>query len=269
MIKEDPEAETKPTNAPVRNQPINYTVKSGDTLSSIATKFNISLNTLLWENNLNLRSTLSIGKELTILPTSGISHTVSSGETLSSIARKYGTTSDKIAQYNNINNHIIQKKQELIIPGGSKQVTVASVAKPKISSIKKVFTPAPTTSVTSSRSGFLWPAAARTITQYYNWRHKGLDIGAPTGTAIYASESGTVERSGWSTGYGYNILINHGNGYKTVYAHASKLYVKTGQTVSKGQVIMAMGSTGWSTGPHLHFEIRVNGVKKNPLSYIK
>ena len=117
--------------------------------------------------------------------------------------------------------------------------------------------------------GFVWPAGVRRISQYYSWRHTGLDIAGPTGTNIYAMDSGVVTFSGVSNGYGYNILVDHGNGMKTRYAHASKLYVEKGETVTKGQVIMAMGSTGWSTGPHLHFEVIVNGAKKNPLSYIK
>ena len=114
-----------------------------------------------------------------------------------------------------------------------------------------------------------WPTVGHRITQYYSWRHTGLDIANKTGTPLYASEGGTVDYSGWSNGYGYNVLINHGGGKKTRYAHASKLYVKKGDVVSKGEAIAAMGSTGWSTGPHIHFEVIINGVKKNPLNYIK
>ena len=112
-----------------------------------------------------------------------------------------------------------------------------------------------------------------TITSRFGWRnsgnHTGLDIAAPTGTAIHAAASGKVIASGWSTGgYGYHIIIDHGNGVHTLYGHCSKLYVKEGQTVSQGDVIGAVGSTGNSTGPHLHLEVRVNGAKYNPQYYV-
>ena len=96
-----------------------------------------------------------------------------------------------------------------------------------------------------------------------------MDIAAKTGTAIYAADAGTVESVGWGTGYGNQIVINHGGGKKTRYAHLSKFYAKKGDIVSKGQTIAAMGSTGWSTGPHLHFEVIINGRKYNPLNYIR
>lgn len=112
-----------------------------------------------------------------------------------------------------------------------------------------------------------------TITSRFGYRwgrmHEGVDIAAPRGTPIVASDSGKVSFSGWRSGYGYCVMINHGNGYQTLYGHASKLYVKAGQSVKKGQKIAAVGSTGRSTGPHLHFEVRVKGVAKNPLKYIK
>ena len=124
-----------------------------------------------------------------------------------------------------------------------------------------------------------WPCPASSrITSQYGYRilfgvrdfHTGIDIGASTGTNIVAGESGTVILAsyGWNGGYGNYIIVNHGNGLTTRYAHASKLYVSVGQTVSRGQVIGAVGSTGNSTGPHLHFEVRQNGSHKNPLNYL-
>ena len=99
--------------------------------------------------------------------------------------------------------------------------------------------------------------------------HRGLDIAAPTGTPIYAAAAGTVVSSGWSdNGFGYCILISHGNGVQTLYAHCSDLYVSAGEYVSQGEHIAAVGSTGWSTGPHLHLEIRVNGSVVNPQYYL-
>ena len=124
---------------------------------------------------------------------------------------------------------------------------------------------------------FRWPTSGR-ITSYFGGRkspggigstnHKGIDIAAPRGTPVYAADGGTVTYSGWMSGYGYTIRIDHGNGYVTYYAHNSSLVAKVGQHVYKGQQIAKVGSTGNSTGNHCHFEIRYNGVAKNPLNYL-
>jgi len=115
----------------------------------------------------------------------------------------------------------------------------------------------------------IWPTQGYRITQYYSWRHFAVDIANKRGTPIYATDTGVIQYVGWSIGYGYNIIIDHGGSKKTRYAHLSKFYVKTGQKVGKGESIGAMGSTGWSTGPHLHFEVIINGRKHNPLNYIR
>ena len=124
---------------------------------------------------------------------------------------------------------------------------------------------------------FRWPCSGR-ITSYFGGRkspggigstnHKGIDIAAPRGTPVYAADGGTVTYSGWMSGYGYTIRIDHGNGYVTYYAHNSSLVAKVGQHVYKGQQIAKVGSTGNSTGNHCHFEVRYNGVAKNPLNYL-
>ena len=114
-----------------------------------------------------------------------------------------------------------------------------------------------------------WPTVGHRITQYYSWRHRAVDIANKTGTSIYAADAGTINVVGWGKGYGNQIVINHGGGKKTRYAHLSKFYVKRGQKVGKGETIAAMGSTGWSTGPHVHFEVIINGKKYNPLNYTK
>lgn len=250
-----------------------YTVQAGDSFSSIADKFNISVNTILWQNNLSERSTIRPGDTLEILPTSGVLHKVKSGETLGSIAQKYGIDANVIVTYNNlVDAGTIKINQQLIIPGARVsvpyKVPATSVARgsTQVAPITKLFIPPKSQ---SSGSGLFWPAGVKRISQYYSWRHKALDIAGPTGTAVYAADSGTVTYSGWTKGYGNNIIIDHGNGMKTRYGHASKLFVAKGDVVVKGQTIMAMGSTGWSTGPHVHFEVNVNGVLKNPLSYVK
>ena len=128
-------------------------------------------------------------------------------------------------------------------------------------------------SISASGVGFIRPVTGGTITSPFGYRssgfHKGLDIALSTGSPIYASAAGTVTFSGWnSTGYGYLVIIDHGNGFQTYYAHCSALYVSTGQYVSQGQTIAAVGSTGNSTGPHLHLEVRINGVCQNPQNYL-
>lgn len=257
-----------------RKESINYVVKPGETVTHVANKFGISVETILWENDLGPRSLIRPGDELVILPMTGVSHKVASGDTIGKIAKKYDISEEKIIEYNNLFDvSDIKVGQDLLIPEGRKVSPYVAPstsyvrATPSSSGITKLFIP-PQASA-SQTSGMVWPAGVRRISQYYSWRHTGLDIAGPTGTAIYAAEGGTVEYSGWSNGYGYNVLINHNNGYKTRYAHHSKLYVSKGDQVVKGQTIAAMGSTGWSTGPHLHFEVIVSGVKKNPLSYIK
>ncbi|MDD4271639.1 MAG: M23 family metallopeptidase, partial [Patescibacteria group bacterium] len=114
-----------------------------------------------------------------------------------------------------------------------------------------------------------WPTVGARLTQYFSWRHYAIDIANKTGTPIYACDAGVVEVAGWGTGYGNQIVIDHGGGRKSRYAHMSKFYVGKGEVVKKGEAIGLMGSTGWSTGPHLHFEYIINGVKYNPLNYLK
>ena len=124
----------------------------------------------------------------------------------------------------------------------------------------------------TSNGMFMRPVSGGTITSKYGARssgfHTGLDIAVPTGTPVYAAAAGTVVKAGWYGGYGYLVVIDHGNGYQTYYAHNSSLCVSAGQSVSKGQNISYSGSTGNSTGPHLHFEVRINGATQNPQSYI-
>lgn len=124
---------------------------------------------------------------------------------------------------------------------------------------------------------FIWPVNGP-ITSPFGWRnhpiygrqilHSGMDIGVPTGTPVHAADGGTVILSGWVSGYGYTVVIDHGNGFSTLYAHNSEVIVSSGQSVSQGQAIAYAGSTGNSTGPHVHFEVRVNGEPQNPLNYL-
>jgi murein DD-endopeptidase MepM/ murein hydrolase activator NlpD len=249
-----------------RTEIIEYEIQSGDTVSSIAYKFSLKTNTVLWANNLSSFSLIRPGNTLIILPTDGVLHTVKSGENLSYLAQRYNVSSQEISDYNNIRANTIAINQKLIIPGATRlrapvqTIAVSPTPTPRPSS------PAPTPSIDGKMA---WPTEGHRITQYFSWRHNGLDVANKTGTAIYAAEAGVIEFSGWSTGYGNNIIIDHGGGKKTRYAHMSRMFVVVGQRVARGEHIAAMGSTGWSTGPHLHFEVIINGVRQNPLNYLR
>lgn len=257
---------------PKRKNVIYHTVQSGETISSIANSFGLNVNTILWANNLSERSLIRPGDKLTILPQNGVMYTVVKGDTVGKIARKYGIGENLLISENNLGNSIAIG-QKIIIPGG-RLITNTSVASQTSKtnnytgiSVIKDLVKAPANKV--SGGSMLWPTVGHRITQYYSWRHTGLDVANKVGTPLYAAAAGKVEFAGWSNGYGYNVVINHGGGKKTRYAHASKLFVKVGQSVDRGENIAAMGSTGWSTGSHIHFEVIVNGVKYNPLNYVK
>ncbi len=263
--------EIKPeaTTAIVRTEIVEYEIKSGDTVSSIAQKFGLKTNTILWANNLSSFSLIRPGNNLKILPTDGVLHTVKRGENLSYLAQRYNVSSQEIANYNNVRADSLAINQDLIIPGASRLRAPAPT--PTRSPTPTVSpSPTPTPTPAPSVSGkMVWPTEGHRITQYFSWRHNGLDVANKTGTPIYAAEAGVIEYVGWSTGYGNNILIDHGGGKKTRYAHMSRMFVSAGQSVGRGAHIAAMGSTGWSTGPHLHFEVIVNGVRQNPLNYLR
>ncbi len=252
-----------------RDKIITYTVQRGDSISTIARKFGIKVKTILWENNLSSYSIIRPGDKLRILPIDGVTHKVKNGENLSYIAKKYDTEAKEILKANKLADASYLKiGQELLIPNGKK---ITTTYKPKtysgFTAIQKIVKAPNSTNITANKMA--WPTVGHRITQYFSWRHNGLDIANKIGTPIYAADAGVVEFAKWGRGYGMEILINHGGGKKTRYAHLSKFFVKKGQKVSKGETIGAMGSTGWSTGPHIHFEVIINGKRYNPLNYIK
>lgn len=251
-----------------RTSMVTYTVSEGDTVSRIADDFGLSIETVLWANKLTVRSYIRPGDVLAIPPIDGVLHTVKKGDTVQKLAQYYRTEATDIISWNKLGESAaLSLGESLMIPGG----TVPAPPVRRVSPPSTLFTgvrPADAANVPAGDK-MLWPTAATKVTQYFGWRHTGLDIGGPTGTAIYAAADGIVEYSGWSRGYGNNVVVNHGNGTKTRYAHNSKHFVSKGDQVTKGQTITAMGSTGRSTGPHVHFEVMVNGVFKNPLSYIR
>jgi murein DD-endopeptidase MepM/ murein hydrolase activator NlpD len=249
-----------------------YTVVGGDTVYSIAKRFNVTANTIIWENSLNKYGFIKLGQELTILSTTGITYKVKKYDTIGKIANKYDVSESEIMKLNKIASATsLQIGQDLIIPGGRK---VAAPAPVKTTTQVARYEPTEqktTVAIASIKSStdLLWPGSCSTISQYYHWRHHGIDIACKLGTPIYAAEDGVIGKTGWSTGYGKRITVTHGNSLTTLYAHLTKIYVQPGEAVNRGDVIGAMGSTGWSTGSHLHFEVRVGNSKKNPLNYIK
>ncbi|NTU98999.1 peptidoglycan DD-metalloendopeptidase family protein [Candidatus Falkowbacteria bacterium] len=278
----------KNETAPVRTEITNYTVEQGDTISTIAKKFDIGVNTILWQNNLNAYSVIRPGDVLSILPVSGVVHTVASGESLKLIASKYDIDEQKISETNNISDSgHLKIGQKLIIPGGRKDAFTPEKKKSStgLALIKDLIVPKnnkvvkapyeddekkiPKDSTPPVGNKMAWPTSGYRITQYYSWRHYAIDVADHIGTPLYAADAGVIETAGWGKGYGNQIVINHGGGKKTRYAHLSKFYVKVGDQVDKGETIGAMGSTGWSTGSHLHFEVIINGVKYNPLNYVR
>jgi murein DD-endopeptidase MepM/ murein hydrolase activator NlpD len=258
-------------SVPERSGKISYTVKSGDTASTIAQKFGISVNTILWANNLTAHSYIRPGDELIIPPMTGVLHIVARGENLSYISKYYGIDSSKILEASHVSDpNQISVGQELMIPGGAEQGnTVASKSVPGSRSSSNVITAPKESSKPVYGTKMNWPTEGHTITQYYSARHNGLDIANKLGTPIYAADAGKVETASWNNGgYGNQIVINHGGGKTTRYGHLSAFAVKVGDVVTKGQYIGAMGSTGRSTGSHVHFEVMFNGVRYNPLNYL-
>ncbi len=272
-------------NGSGRKDSVQYTVVSGDSLNSIATKFGVNVTTILWENNLTVRSKLKLGQVLNIPPASGVMYTIKKGDNLGKIAKIYGANMGDIVAFNNLasDGHDLRVGERIMIPGGIKQETKVAVSKPVAKNGKKYFTQEqvygevitpPSSGQSPSASGFVWPTASHMITQYFGWKHHALDIAGPFETPTYAAKAGVVEKAqcGWNNGYGCVIIIDHGNGIKTLYGHHARLLVSPGDQVETGQTIGLMGNTGnvrGITGIHVHFEVIVNGARVNPLGYVR
>lgn len=257
---------------PARTAVLSYIVEPGDVIGKIAAQYGVSVETILWENNLSERTLIRPGDSLKILPVDGVEHAVKAGDTVSKIAKAYGADQEKIVAFNKLQKDggDIVVGETLIVPGGRKQAPRPPAIASAPARFRGVAAPPPSVEAPAG-SGYLWPTSVRRMTQYFNWRHAGVDIAGPVGTPVYASRAGTVVKSqcGWSGGYGCHIVIDHGDGVKTLYAHNSENYVAVGESVAQGQTISAMGSTGRSTGPHVHFEVWVKNVKQNPLKYVR
>lgn len=266
-----------------RLQVVTYVVQPGDTVFDIAARFGLSPETIVWSNREAINDApwlIRPGLELFILPEDGVYHTVREGESVESIAAKYGV--EAAALYNQWNNlrpgDQLMEGQLLVVPGGRGD---------DVSWTPPPLYPAPgpagysygvcsgaTVSGPGANGWFILPTGSPYVSGWYfhdprNPTHIGLDYGCRSGDPIYAADSGVVTIAGWNGGYGIMVEINHGNGFTTRYAHLREgsLVVGCGHTVYQGDRIGACGSTGWSSGAHLHFEVRYGGVPQDPLAY--
>lgn len=247
-----------------------YVVQDGDSISVIASSHGVSVDTILWANGLTRKSAIKPGMTLVILPVSGVRHTVKKGETLAGIAKSFSADKEDIAAYNGLDSGVgLIAGSELIIPGGEAPATVVkkSTNTKTATRIKTGGSMGAVIAVgdTSRSSSFSNPVPAGRLTQrIHGWN--GVDIAAPSGSPVLAAAAGTVIVSrvgGWNGGYGTYVVIDHGDGTQTLYAHNSTNTVSVGQKVTKGQNIGTVGNTGNSTGNHLHFEVR---GAKNPFA---
>lgn len=261
---DDPGIDTQ-ISSKVRDSIIEYTVQDGDTVTTIASKFGVSTDTVRWENDLS-GDKIKVGATLKILPVTGVAHVVAKGDTVYSIAKRYDADPQAIVDFpfnsfTNDETFELAIGQTVFVPDGVMPTAIAATPR------ARQMTPDAGTVTASGQ--FVWPTQG-TITQRFSWYHPGIDIANDAEPLDVAADSGRVLYAGWDTsGYGNMILIDHGNGFETRYAHLSQFMVVSGQTVQRGQVIGKMGSTGHSTGPHTHFEIILNGVHVNPLNYLK
>jgi len=238
-----------------RTEVLTYTVQSGDTLWGIAAEFGLDVDTLRWSNEALARNPdlLTPGDDLTILPVIGAYHTVAPGETLADIAAQYGVAEVDISNYpsNDLSSpDALTVGQKLIVPNGRRDLVI----------------PAPSL---DEAYPLAWPIVG-TVTQGYGPEHLAVDIGSAYGANVYAAADGTVIHAQWArTGYGFTVIIDHGNNRQTLYSHLKGALVQPGQAVSRGEIIGAVGSTGNSTGPHVHFEVRQDGERVNPFDYLR
>lgn len=265
-----------------RSEVITYTVKQGDSIFTIATQFNLSPATVVWSNREALKDApwlIQPGITLFILPVDGVYHTVRAGETLDGIAAEYEV--DSAALYNQWNDleedQEVKEGQLLVVPGGKGEEVAWKPPEPGYATTgTSQYSYGVCSGISFTGPGangwFTLPTGRRRVSGWYfhdprNPTHIGLDYTCQLGDPIYAADNGVVTIAGWNGGYGVLARISHGNGFTTRYAHLSELAVGCGQAVRQGDIIGYCGSTGWSTGAHLHFEIRKNGVPQDPQAY--
>jgi murein DD-endopeptidase MepM/ murein hydrolase activator NlpD len=256
---------------------VDYTVQPGDSLFSIAKSYNIKPETVLWANYDVLQDSpdsLRVGQVLKIPPVDGVYYQLQAGDTLDSVAQKFSAASDDILNYPgnriDLTDPEVKPGDYVMVPGGQRALvqwiipTIARGASGTANVGQAACGDGPVGS-----GAFVWPAPNHYLSgNDYSSSHLGIDIAAVEGTTVFAADSGVVTiASGdgsWNHGYGNLIMIDHGNGYVTVYGHLSAVYAHTCQGVARGQTIGLSGNTGNSFGAHLHFEVRLNGGFVDP-----
>lgn len=282
------------TDAPVRSrlEVSEYVVQLGDTLFGIAERFSLRPETLLWANQYVLGDnphSIRPGQKLAILPVDGVYHRWSAGEGLNGVARFYGVQPDVIVNWpgNQLDpatlgdyaHPNIAPGTWLVVPGGRREFVNWSLPPGGIPrenpGAGKILGPGACSGEVQGIIGsgaFIWPTDSHIVSGFEyapSANHPGIDLTGREGDSVYASDHGVVVYAGWNRyGYGNVVVINHGNGWQTLYAHLSTYYVSCGQGLYQGAVLGLVGSTGNSTGPHLHFEMMYNGVKVNPHDYL-
>jgi len=255
---------------------VEYTVARGDAVFGIAKAHNIKPETLLWANYDTLQDSpdsLRVGQKLNIPPTDGVYYKWQAGDTLDSIAKEYKASVDDILNWpgNNIDltNPDIKPLTYVMVPGGQReffQWTIPSVARGNSTGTASIGGTACGAGPVGS-TAFIWPTGNHYLSGNDFWSgHLGIDLAAGEGAPVWAADSGvvTIAQGGWNGGYGNVVMIDHGNGYITVYGHLSQINVVPCMSVYSGQLIGLAGSTGNSTGAHLHFEIRLGSVNQTP-----
>jgi LysM repeat protein len=249
---------------------LEHQVARGETLGTIAKLYDTSIEYLMSINGLRNPHFIREGQVLTLLvenPTAdwalaGATHTLRRGENVWLLSKRYNVSVEAIMSSNGIvDPHRLAIGQQLIIPGATTVATVPYTGERTVAS----------RSVPRTEAGFAWPCPGYISSGYgprWGSFHRGIDIAAPSGTPIAAIASGVVVSSGWRSGYGYMVRLDHGNGWESLYAHASKLFVSKGQEVAAGQRIANVGQTGNATGPHVHLEMIYEGNHVNPMRYL-
>ncbi len=250
-----------------------HTVTSGETLSAVASLYGIKVETLMWENGIYNANSLRIGQSLLIPPVDGVGYKVKSGDSLEKIAKTYSVSVEAIVAQNAIEGGTIQKGQLLFLPGAKPIATPTSIANRNSTTYTNArINASPSSATPSVGKIFIYPTRGG-VSQGFRGGHYALDIADRSKPPIWAAGAGTVEKVStgtWGGGYGNHVIINHGDGVKTLYAHMDTVGVNVGDAVTQGDVLGIMGNTGrvyGATGIHLHWEVIVNGVRQNPYNY--
>jgi len=269
---------------------LKYVVQQGDSLFAIAESFGVKPETVLWGNFDTLADnphTLQPGQELNILPVNGTYHQWRDGESLTKVADYYGVDPLDIVQYPgnhidiydfDLDNPSFDSGQMLIVPGGTRELV--DYGPPAITrdnpAIAATYGPGHCGAIYTGAVGlgvFIWPTVERWVSGYdYSpgTNHPAIDIAGQIGNQVWAADNGVVVYAGWSNyGYGNLVVIDHGNGWQTLYAHLNSIAIGCGQSVYQGDVIGGLGTTGNSSGAHLHFELIYNGAKVNPWNFLQ